>query len=302
MLERFEGIEGRRRLEEALAAHNLLGGVDDLVKAVVSEGELLSFSEGDDLVEDQGTDNQIYFIIVGEVSILVNSREVARRQAGMHVGEMAMIDPTARRCATVRASIDSVVIRLDEPQFADLANRFPNLWRGLAVEIAERLRQRNQLVMPPNPRPFLFIGSSVESLPVARAIQLGLKHDDIHVKVWTDGVFGASHFPIDDLQSVVRTADFGLLVVAPEDEVLSRDVVESAPRDNVVFELGMCMGALTRSRSFMALPGDADVKIPTDLLGLTPLNYALGPERNFDVALGPVCEELRRVITSVGPK
>ena len=44
----------------------------------------------------------------------------------------------------------------------------------------------------------------------------------------------------------------------------------AAPRDNVVFELGMFIGALGHARTFLVQPLDAEVKIPTDLMGFTP--------------------------------
>lgn len=302
MIERFQDEEGRRRLLAALVTHRLLNGSDEIAEMMICEGELFEFSSGQILIQDQGSDNQIYFIITGEVSVLVNGREVALRRSGTHVGEMAMIDPTARRCATVTAVVDTVALRINEPAFAAIANAHPMLWRGFAIELADRLRQRNLLVMTPNPRPALFIGSSVESLPIARAIQKGLKHDNVRINVWTDGVFGASRFPINDLQTAICHADFGLLVIAPEDQVYCRGDVVNVPRDNVVFELGMCMGALLRERTFMVLPRSSDIKIPTDLLGLTPLDYYLGPEKDFDSALAPVCEDLRRIISTLGTK
>lgn len=302
MLERFQGDEGRRRLSEALVTHRLLRGSNEIAHAMIRDGELFEFQAGDVLIEDQDASNQIYFIITGEVSVYVNGREVAIRRPGTHVGEMATIDPTARRCATVTAVLDTVALRIDEPAFSATANAYPFLWRGFAIELADRLRQRNQLVTPPNPRPALFIGSSVESLPTARAIQKGLRHDNIRINVWTDGVFGASRFPIDDLQDAICHADFGLLVIAPEDKILRRGDVINAPRDNVVFELGMCMGALHKERTFMVLPRSVDIKIPTDLLGLTPLDYDLGPEGDYDSALAPVCEDLRRIISTMKPK
>jgi predicted nucleotide-binding protein len=47
-----------------------------------------------------------------------------------------------------------------------------------------------------------------------------------------------------------------------------------SPRDNVIFELGLFMGALTRTRTFVLAPSQVDLKIPSDLLGVTFLRYA----------------------------
>lgn len=302
MLERFQGDDGKRRLADALSTQAILKGDQELASKIADIGTLTEYEAGGVMIEDGTPDNDIHMIIVGSVDVVVNQRVVATRTAGDHVGEMALIDPSASRCAEVVATSLVVACSIGEPDFAILAQASPELWRRIALVLADRLRQRNALVIPPNPRPHLFIGSSVESLPVARAIQLGLEHDNVTVKLWTDGVFGASSFTMEALESEVRTADFGLMVLAPDDKIIYREAVESAPRDNVIFELGMCMGALTRTRTFFVYPRDAELRIPTDLLGLTPLTYQLGEDKDYDAALGSVCERIRRVINDLHVK
>jgi CRP/FNR family cyclic AMP-dependent transcriptional regulator len=302
MIERFQGDEGRRRLIDALTNQTILRGDVDLATSIADCGILAEHECAQVLIEDGAHDNNLLLILTGSVDVVVNGRVVATRSSGEHVGEMALIDPSAARCATVIATGTVVSCSVSEPDFTNLAQGTPELWRRIALELGARLRQRNSLVISPNPRPHLFIGSSVESLPVARAIQLGLEHDDVTVKVWSDGVFGASDFTIQALEAEVRTADFGLMVLAPDDKVVSRDTEEEAPRDNVIFELGMCMGALTHNRTFFVYPRDAHLKIPSDLLGLTPLTYKIGKDGDFDSALGAVCERLRRAISNLGVK
>jgi predicted nucleotide-binding protein len=89
-------------------------------------------------------------------------------------------------------------------------------------------------------------------------------------------------------------------VISPDDEVTSREEEYSAPRDNTVFELGLFMGKLERSRTFILQEFGADVKIPTDLLGITPLSYKLSKGGNLTRALAPVCTELRKIISGLG--
>ncbi len=197
---------------------------------------------------------------------------------------------------------DLVAASLTEARFTKLAAKFPRCWRLVSQELCARLRQRDRFVNTPNPRPVLFIGSSQESLDVARAIQTGLEHDDIVIRVWTNGVFGASNFPIEDLEEQIRTSDFAVLVLTPDDTVVSRKVESGAPRDNAVFELGLFMGALSRRRTFLLTPKGAEVKIPSDLLGLTPLSYAPGGVGDLPKKLEAACGELRKRIQELGPK
>ena len=47
------------------------------------------------LIEQGSSENDLFLIITGKVSITINGREVAVRQSGQHVGEMAMLDASA---------------------------------------------------------------------------------------------------------------------------------------------------------------------------------------------------------------
>ena len=67
-------------------------------------------------------------------------------------------------------------------------------------------------------KPRLFIGSSVEGLPVARAIKAELDFD-MDVTVWSQGVFKLSHSPLEDLSTVLENSDFASFVFLPEDKL-----------------------------------------------------------------------------------
>jgi predicted nucleotide-binding protein len=302
MINYFQGEDGKKRLIDAICKQQIVCENEDLATKIANIGEIREYVKGETLILHFGTDCDIYFIIAGTVDIIVNQRVVASRSSGWHVGEMALIDPSALRSADVVATEPIVACVVNETDFTKLADEMPYLWRRIAIELADRLRQRNLLALSANPRPHLFIGSSSESLSVARAIQRGLENDFVTIKVWTDGVFGSSNFSVEPLESEIRSADFGLLVLAPEDKVICQELKESAPKDNFIFELGMCIGALTQHRSFIAYPAEVDIRIPIDLLGLTPLTYEVDPDDDWDSALNPVCEKIRRIISESGVK
>jgi CRP/FNR family cyclic AMP-dependent transcriptional regulator len=303
MIKRFQGVEGTRRLISALRDQRIIHDNKELATKVAGLVNLKMLKPGDVLITQDGADNDLFFVLNGRLSVLVHGREVAVRKNGQHVGEMALIDPSARRSASVVAIDQSVVAVISEPNFSTLANEYPRLWRMVAVELSDRLRQRNDLVCPINPRPVMFIGSSKESLPIAREIRSGLRYDDILVHLWTDGgVFGASRFPIEDLEDQVLSSDFAVLVLGPDDKVFIRGEKAYAPRDNVIFELGLFMGAMKRERAFMVLPRDKDIKIPTDILGLKPLTYKTGSPDEIPSLIAPVCDDLRQIIINKGPR
>lgn len=302
MIGRFSGPDGKRILIDALSQQTVIQGNQTLAERFADVAEIMAHDAGSCLILQNATDNDLFFILTGQFSIQVNGREVARRGAGKHVGEMALIDPKAKRSASVIACEDSVVAKISEGAFTKLTKHFPELWRGLARELGDRLRQRNDLVCQCNPVLRIFIGSSTETLAVANEIQAGLAHDNVIPTVWTNRVFGASKFSIEALEEARNEADFAVLVLGPDDKVISRKEESDAPRDNVVFELGLFIGALGRRRVFMVMPRHAEIKIPTDLLGITPITYAQGNRKDLAAYIGPVCTELRKALQEVGPR
>ena len=302
MISRFRGETGRHRLIWALRKQPILHDNETLSNELADQAELLQFEGGEQLIIQDNTDNDIYFILAGRLSIVVNEREVAIRNAGQHVGEMVLIDPSAKRAASVIAIEQTVVVKICETSFRLLAEKYPRIWQLIAVELADRLRQRNRLVPSTNPRPVVFIGSSKESLHIAEAIESNVADKNIVVRLWTDGVFGASQFILTELERQVRESDFAVLVLGADDVVESRNEKSDAPRDNVIFELGLFMGALSHERTFMVIPHESAIKIPTDLLGLIPLKYESGGSDDLATLLAPVCDQLRYTIKRIGVK
>ncbi|HEV7305545.1 nucleotide-binding protein [Ensifer sp.] len=147
-------------------------------------------------------------------------------------------------------------------------------------------------------KPTLFIGSSVESLDVARAVQASLDRDALSA-IWTQGIFPPSHFPLEALESHLDKADFAVFICAPDDMTVIRDQTVSTVRDNVIFELGLFIGRLGRKRTFLISPRDTTLHLPSDLNGIYPETYA--PENvNLEAALGPACNNIRNVIKQMG--
>jgi CRP/FNR family transcriptional regulator, cyclic AMP receptor protein len=227
---------------------------------------------------------------------------VATRRAGEHVGEMALIDRTAVRSATVITAEPSVVAKITEPDFTRVANRHPVIWRKVAGTIAQRLRERNRFHSAPRSIPAVFIGSSSETIPIATAIHMSLSRRRIEPQIWSDGVFQCSRATIEDLMAATTQTDFAVLVLASDDVTISRGKQKAAPRDNTIFELGLFMGALSRDRTYIVAPRPLDIKIPTDLLGVTLLTYQKKRGQTIARAIRPVTRELVRLIERYGPK
>jgi len=137
----FDSNEGPRLLADALKKQNIIQGNADIAQAMSGAVSLVAHTANQILVKEGDSDNNLLLIVSGSVRIEIGGREIARRQAGEHTGEMALIDVTAKRSASVIANEDCVVAVVSESDFEKLADRFPVLWRRLAIELAERLRQ-----------------------------------------------------------------------------------------------------------------------------------------------------------------
>lgn len=147
-------------------------------------------------------------------------------------------------------------------------------------------------------KPRIFIGSSVEGLSIAEHVQLGLDHQ-AECTLWSQGVFGLSGGTLDSLLRAVKDYEFAVLVLTPDDLVHKRDTTQNSPRDNVLFELGLFMGALGRDRTYIVYCRDEKPNLPTDLAGVTPATFAKRSDDNLHAALGPVCTHIKTAINAV---
>jgi hypothetical protein len=147
----------------------------------------------------------------------------------------------------------------------------------------------------------MFVGSSVEGLPIARAIQIELDHD-CEVTLWSQGVFGLGQGTLEALVRIIDRFDFAILVLTPDDLVESRGRELQGPRDNVLFELGLFMGGLGRDRTFVVHDRSANLKMPTDLAGVTTATFEPRSDDNLQAALGAVCARIAQVMRSLGKR
>lgn len=150
-------------------------------------------------------------------------------------------------------------------------------------------------------KPKLFIGSSVEGLEIASAIQKNLYHD-AHVAVWNQGISQLSQTIFEALLNSLRDHDFGVFVFSADDILKMREKEFRAARDNVIFELGLFAGRLGRNRSFIVMPeGIKEFHLPTDLLGITTAVFRPDQaEENMEAALGAACHDIRKQIKKLG--
>jgi predicted nucleotide-binding protein len=150
-------------------------------------------------------------------------------------------------------------------------------------------------------KPRLFVGCSVESLPIAEALQENLDYD-LLVILWTQAEFILSQDTLSSLLRQIDSFDFSVFILAPNDVLRMRGHQVHAARDNVVFELGLFIGRNGREKTFLLTPRGEELHLPTDLAGITPITYDGSVGLTVDVirgVVGAACTKLKRAILDI---
>jgi CRP/FNR family transcriptional regulator, cyclic AMP receptor protein len=286
----FSGTAGRRGLVEALKHQRVVAGNEELAEAIADSGEVLEVERGAALIDQGNDDTHVYLIVEGAFHIVVNGKPLARRVANDHVGEMAAILPVQRRAASVIAEQPSVVVKLTEAAIEKLGNRYAQIWRCFARELAHRVTQRNTLATGVSESVRVLIISSGAAARFAHGIESALADEKLAVTVLTDGIFKGAGHTIDHLENMVDQCDVAITVAEPDD-----------PAGNIIFELGFLMGRLGRHRTFLIEPRGEEIKLPPALAGINTIHYKYGDGQNPRHALAAACARLRNSIRDLGP-
>ncbi|MGQ0752497.1 MAG: Crp/Fnr family transcriptional regulator [Betaproteobacteria bacterium] len=139
MLERFQGKDGRVALLNALRGQFLVDGNTDIADKMASAVQLREYGPGVPLFSQGERGSDLYLILHGKVSVHTDGREIATVGPGMHVGEIALLEPFKGRSATVVASEVVVAALISQQRFTEIARFHPDLWRRMAIELARRL-------------------------------------------------------------------------------------------------------------------------------------------------------------------
>jgi len=105
-----------------------------IIKQFCDEGQYEFFRVGDTIIQQDSPDIDVYFLLSGEVDVVVGSQKRSIREAPNQIGEMAAIDLGTKRTATVVAR-SSEVATLKVP-----GTVFNNVWSSDA-HFQARLRK-----------------------------------------------------------------------------------------------------------------------------------------------------------------
>jgi len=117
----------------------------------------------------------------------------------------------------------------------------------------------------------VFIGSSSEALMIAKALEVHLT-SSCDTYIWDSSVFALSQSALEDLEKKAGEYEYAILVLSPDDMLNTRGKTVAVPRDNVLFELGLFVGKIGRSRTFVVCDPNK-VKMPSDWNGITVAKF-----------------------------
>jgi CRP/FNR family cyclic AMP-dependent transcriptional regulator len=285
---------------EALLRQRLVRGDKDLAERFADVGRTAEYTPGEVLIEQGGWDNDLYFILAGEVEVLINGQHKQTRMVGESVGELAGLSRARPRTATLKATIPTLVLVVGFAALEKIVGSDVEFWKATADVVADQLDYRNQEIGAANEHPRIFVISSKEGLPAARQVRQNLDADDMPVYLWDHGTFAVSDYPISSLEDAIERADFTITLVKADDVLVSRNETHEVARDNVHFEYGISIGRLGRERSFLLVEADAGVKLPSDLAGLTTLRYQGTTQDQMERSVAKACDQARERIEFIG--
>jgi hypothetical protein len=138
----------------------------------------------------------------------------------------------------------------------------------------------------------IFVGSSSEEIKLAELAK-SLLENELDVTIWNEKLWDSCVFKINenflsDLLKASLKFDFGILLGTNDDKVIFRGEEKLQPRDNILFELGLFTGRLGTSKCAFVI--DKEIKIPSDLSGLTLSRFDKNDMESFKNAINQIKE------------
>lgn len=137
-----------------------------------------------------------------------------------------------------------------------------------------------------NLRPKLFIGSSTPGFAVAQQAKAYLSAT-ADVFLWKDaGVWEVNRSTFDNLLRMAGYFDFGVFLATADDLTMQYDQLVIEPRDNVILEMALFLGAMGRDKAFLLV--EEGIKLPSDFNGIYMPQFKKDDAGSMKVA----CQEL----------
>jgi len=144
-----ENEEQSRSLKKLLSVQDKISIFRNInqeeLKQIVNNLKLVKFKFKDYVIEQNDTNEEIFFIIDGECQVFHNKKKVGKLRAGEIFGESGAIFKSQRNASVVCASEDATLLSfcIDENNMEFCASALAVLYKNLASEINAKLEEIN---------------------------------------------------------------------------------------------------------------------------------------------------------------
>lgn len=170
----------QERASAVLKRNTLVNGSEQIATKLLEAGEIKSFSNGTELIKQGDSDDCAYFILSGDVSVLINGVQRDTRRAPDSVGELSAADPVHLRTATVVvSSTEMVACKVCGEKFRAIMKSSKGFGARLTDYSMKMLRDRLSEYAPAtgSPRHLIWVACSiVVGLIIAGSSFWGLAH------------------------------------------------------------------------------------------------------------------------------
>jgi predicted nucleotide-binding protein len=269
MLELFEGKQGKIRLVEAITRQELVLYDGALAATLAEVAKLNPYAAKQDLyVEGEQGKGRLYFIVAGAVDVLVKGRRVDTVRKGKSLGEFPFLEPGQTYTVTARAAEPTVAAEVAEEDFGPIAEKYPLVWRNMAIMLMKRFRKANEKNIVPPKEPCVFIGHGRS--PAWSLVQRYVNEELQLRSVSFESKPRAGMSTVAILDEMLQEATFAVLVLTGD------DVAESGKRarQNVVHEAGLFQGALGFRRAILLV--ESGIEEFSNVHGLQHISFEHG--------------------------
>lgn len=139
-------------------------------------------------------------------------------------------------------------------------------------------------------KPKIFIGSSTAGYPIAEKVKTNLS-SVADCFLWQEhDVWETNRSTFDNLIGMSNYFDFGVFVATSDDLTLTNDKLVIEPRDNVILEMALFLGAMGHNKSFLLV--EEGVKLPSDFSGIFMPRF----DKTKDDSILAACDEYKAKI------
>lgn len=139
----FTGDGAADLVRKTLRENRAIRADTTIVDSLMDHGEVVFFRKGDCLIHEGDQDNDVYFLLSGEVDIVFKRQLGSKRVAPNQVGEMAAIELGSKRSASVYALTDEVAaLKVPGQEFNRIWTDNPEFQQNLQIEMTARHRER----------------------------------------------------------------------------------------------------------------------------------------------------------------